>query len=244
MRERNTVLPDESVPVGAGAGSASARRAARLSRLRRFGGTEGNEILTSATAVVLTVLLLAEGVTILRIGGLVGPHMFVGMVLIPPVALKLGSTGYRFARYYGGSRAYREKGPPLLPLRLLAPVLVAMTVAVLATGVVLMAIGHRSRELLFFHKLTFIAWGIVFAVHFLAYLPRMLRSLADDWRTARRRSVPGAGVRGLLVAASIGAGVALALSVLSLINGWQRPPHRLHEGSTTPPPSAAVRLPA
>ena len=35
----------------------------------------------------------------------------IGMVLIPPVALKLGSTGYRFARYYLGSPVYRAKGP-------------------------------------------------------------------------------------------------------------------------------------
>ena len=59
----------------------------------------------------------------------------IGMVLIPPVALKLGSTGYRFARYYLGSPVYRAKGPPLLPLRLLAPVLVLTTLLVFATGV-------------------------------------------------------------------------------------------------------------
>ena len=69
-----------------------------------LGGTSGNEILTGATAVVLTLLLLAEGVTVIRMNGLVTVHMFIGMVLIPPLLLKLGSTGYRFARYYAGSR--------------------------------------------------------------------------------------------------------------------------------------------
>ena len=48
-------------------------------------------------------------------GGLVSAHMFIGMVLIPPVLLKLASTGYRFVRYYTGSQAYRAKGPPPLP---------------------------------------------------------------------------------------------------------------------------------
>ena len=90
-------------------------------------GTEGNAILTSATAIVLTLLLIAEGVTIIRMRGLVGAHMFIGFALIPPVLLKLASTGYRFARYYMRSRAYREKGPPHLALRVLAPVLVATT---------------------------------------------------------------------------------------------------------------------
>src|SRR6266550_4435588 len=91
----------------------------------RFGGVEGNEILTSATAVALTVLLVTEGVTIVHMGGLLSAHMFIGMVLIPPVLLKLASTGYRFVRYYTGSCAYRAKGPPPLALRLLAPALVA-----------------------------------------------------------------------------------------------------------------------
>jgi hypothetical protein len=53
----------------------------------RFGGTEGNEILTSAIAVVLTVLLVAEGVTVIHMGGLISAHMFIGMVLIPPALL-------------------------------------------------------------------------------------------------------------------------------------------------------------
>ena len=72
-------------------------------RAGRLGGTEGNEILTGATAVVLTLLLIAEGVTIVLIGDLLSAHMFIGMALIPPVLLKLGSTGYRFARYYAGA---------------------------------------------------------------------------------------------------------------------------------------------
>ena len=92
-------------------------------RRDRFGGTEGNEILTSATAVVLTGLLAVEAYTVVHMRGLVGLHMFIGLVLIPPVLLKLASTGYRFARYYTGSRAYRVKGPPAMPLRLMAPVL-------------------------------------------------------------------------------------------------------------------------
>jgi hypothetical protein len=39
-------------------------------------------------------------------------------------------------------------------------------------------------------------------------------------RALRPSGVPGASVRALLVAASLGAGVALALSVLSLIAGF------------------------
>src|SRR6201995_6094927 len=80
-----------------------------------FGGTEGNELLTSAAAVVLVVLLVAEGITIVHMRGLLSAHMFIGLVLIPPVMVKLGSTGYRMGGYYVGARAYRLKGPPVLP---------------------------------------------------------------------------------------------------------------------------------
>ena len=142
---------------------------------------------------MLVVLLIAEGITIVDMRGLLSAHMFIGLVLIPPVMVKLGSTGYRMVSYYAGSRAYRLKGPPLLPLRLMAPVLVASTLAVLATGMALLAAGHKSSMALTLHKLSFIVFGVLFAVHFLAYVPRVVRSLRADWRAARRRTVPGAG---------------------------------------------------
>jgi hypothetical protein len=181
---------------------------------------EGNEILTSAAAVVLVVLLVAEGITIVHMRGLLSAHMFIGLVLIPPVTVKLGSTGYRMVSYYAGSRAYRLKGAPLLPLRLMAPVLVASTLAVLASGVALLAAGHKSSTALTIHKLSFIVFGVVFAVHFLAYVPRVVRSLRADWGVARRRAVPGAGTRAMLVAASVGGGAALALALLPTIQAY------------------------
>jgi hypothetical protein len=138
--------------------------------------------------------------------------------------LKLASTGYRVARFYGGARAYREKGPPALPMRLLAPVLVAMTLGVFATGIWLLLLGHKSDQVLLLHKVTFIVWGAVFAIHFLVYAPRALRSLRRDLGSARDHAVPGSGLRGLLVAASLGAGSALAISLISSISRWHAGP--------------------
>jgi hypothetical protein len=186
----------------------------------RLGGPAGNEILTSAAAVVLVGLLVAEGITIVQMRGLLSAHMFLGLVLIPPVALKLGSTGYRMVSYYAGSPAYREKGPPLLPLRVMAPILVASTIAVLASGVVLLAAGHKSSAVLTIHKLSFIVFGVVFAVHFLAYVPRVVRSLRADWGAASRHAVPGAGTRAMLLAAAVGGGVALALALSPTIAAY------------------------
>ncbi len=214
-----------SAPDGAAASWSGAYRprmdgVVRPARRGRTGGTAGNEILTSATAAVLICLLLAEGLTILRIHSLLSPHMFIGLALIPPVLLKLASTGYRLLRYYARSPTYRAKGPPLLPLRLMAPALVASTIAVFATGVALLAVGHRSGTLLLLHKASFVVWGAVFGIHFLAYLPRVLRSLGADWGVARRQAVGGAGLRGMLVASVVGGGLVLALTLLPAINAW------------------------
>ena len=190
--------------------------------MRRWhvGGAGGNEILTSAAAVVLVGLLIAEGITIVHMHGLRSAHMFVGLVLIPPVLLKLASTGYRMVSYYAGSHAYRLAGPPRLPLRLMAPVLVASTIAVLASGVVLLAAGHKLRTMLTIHKMSFIVFGVLLALHFLAYVPRVVHSLAADWGAARRRAVPGSGLRAMLVAAAAGGGVALGLALLPTIHAY------------------------
>ena len=87
-------------------------------------GVEGNEILTSATAVVLVALLIAEGVTVIHMNGLGTVHMFIGMALTPPLLVKLAGAARRFIHYCTRSRAYRAEGPPLLPMRVMAPMLV------------------------------------------------------------------------------------------------------------------------
>jgi hypothetical protein len=196
------------------------RGARRLGRSWRPGGTQGNEILTSMAAVVLVVLLVAEGITIVHMRGLLSAHMFIGLVLIPPVMVKLGSTGYRMASYYASSPAYRRAGPPRLPLRLMAPILVASTIALLASGVVLLAAGHKSSTVLTIHKLSFIVFGVVVAVHFLAYIAQVVHSVRSDWSASRRHAVPGAGARAMLVAAALGGGAALALALLPTIQAY------------------------
>jgi hypothetical protein len=71
--------------------------------LEATGSAAGNERLTAMTGAVLLGLLAAEGVTILFKRQMLTAHFFIGMLLIGPVLLKIGSTGYRFARYYTGS---------------------------------------------------------------------------------------------------------------------------------------------
>ena len=182
---------------------------------------ERNALITHTAAAVLTILLLAEALTLLDMHGLLHAHMFIGVVLIPPVLLKLASTGYRFARYYSGAPAYREKGPPRLLLRLLAPVLVATTALIFVSGVWLLLLGHHSDLVLTVHKVSFIVWSGVFGVHFLAYLPTAARSLAATAASGRSGArVAGSRVAAALALSSVGAGVVVALALLARIGAW------------------------
>ncbi|HLY95285.1 MAG TPA: hypothetical protein VKP14_10605 [Gaiellaceae bacterium] len=183
------------------------------------GGVDGNERLTAASGVILVVLLAAEGVTILSIRQLVSAHVFIGMLLIPPTALKLGTTGWRFVRYYAGAREYREKGAPLLPLRLLAPLVVAATVAVFATGVALIVVGPQNGFLLGLHKASFVVWFAATGLHVLAYVRRVPALAVADWRR-RVASVDGAFARRLVLAAVLVAGAILAVATVRYAQPW------------------------
>jgi hypothetical protein len=184
----------------------------------RSGGVEGNERLTGATAIVLVVLLVIEGVSILSLSSLLSVHVLIGMVLIPPVALKLGSTGYRLMRYYQCRREYTAKGPPHPLMRfLVAPVLVLSTIGVLGTGLLMIAFG-RQDMIVGLHKASFVVWAFAFGIHFLVYLRRLPRLVLPNRRT--RGSVLRIGAIG----ASLIAGIALAAGTFPLARPW------LHRG--------------
>ena len=137
------------------------------------GGSEGNTRLTASTAVVLLVLLAAEGLTLLAIRQLLLPHVFLGFLLIPPVLLKLSTTSWRMLSYYRGRSEYVRRGPPALFLRMLvAPLIVVSTVSLFATGVAVVALGHGGL-LLGLHKASFIVWVAATSVHVLAHVLRL-----------------------------------------------------------------------
>ena len=195
------------------------------SRLARLfaGGVEGNELLTVAAGAVLVVLLAVLGVTILRIGQLLSVHLFVGMLLLGPLALKLSSTGYRFVRYYTNNARYRGAGPPITPLRLIAPIVVLSTVTVFASGVVLLLAGPSSRgTLLPIHKVSFIVWVAFTALHVLGHLPTVARGLSTDYAPTREPSgaPDGRAGRVLSLASAIMAGGVIAILSIPLFSSW------------------------
>jgi hypothetical protein len=140
---------------------------------------------------------------------------FVGMLLVPPVLLKIGSTGWRFARYYAGTPAYRRKGPPPPLLRILGPVVVLLTIAVLATGIGLIAGPHSLRHSLrFAHKASFILWFGAMTIHVLGHLIDTARLAPLDWARRTRHDVAGASARQWAPAASLVIGAVLGIWML------------------------------
>jgi hypothetical protein len=162
--------------------------------------------------------LAAEGVTVLRARALLTPHVFIGMLLVPPIALKMGSTGYRFTRYYLGSPAYRRKGPPPALLRLLGPLVVFLTVSLFASGIGLLFVGPGLRsDLLLLHKASFVLWFGVMTLHVLGHLLDTARLAPRDFYRHTREQVEGAGARQWAIAVSLALGALLAVLVMGRV---------------------------
>jgi hypothetical protein len=174
---------------------------------RYLGGSGGNEQLTAVVATLLLVLLAVESATLLDLRRWLTVHAFVGMLLIPVIALKLASAGWRMVRYYLGREEYVRRGPPHVVLRaLVAPVMVASTIALFATGVALLALDQTHGSIVGLHKASFVVWLGAVGVHVLTRLPRL-------WSALQMR-IPGLSLRLGAVAASLVAGFAVATLTL------------------------------
>ena len=190
----------------------------RLRRLLR-GGSEGNERLTAAVAVVLLVLLAAEGLTLLGVQQLLLPHVFLGFLLIPLVLLKLASTGWRMTAYYRRVDEYVRRGPPAVLLRVLVgPLVVVSTISLFATGVAVIALGRRG-PLLGLHKASFIVWVGAMSVHVLAHAVKLPRLVALDWW--RGDGASGRRVRQLVLVGALAMGLLVAVASIPLADHWQ-----------------------
>jgi hypothetical protein len=169
--------------------------------VQRAPGVATNERLTSLNGALLLVLLAAIGVTVLRPRQLLPEHYLLGFLLVPPVLLKLATTGYRFVRYYTGNAAYRAAGPPPLFLRLIGPVVVVSTVVLFGTGIELWLFGYRFGS--FWrpaHLLSFVVWLFAMLFHVTMHIEESWAAVVRGGPVAARS----------IVAATFVAGVALA----------------------------------
>lgn len=185
-------------------------------------GVEGNSRLTSMTGMVLLLLLAVEGFTVLSVRQMITLHIYLGVLLVGPVALKCATTTYRFARYYAGAAPYVRKGPPHVILRVVGPVVVASTVALLGTGIALIAVGpDRRQPWITLHQASFIIWLGVMVIHVLGHTLAAGNDVLREYRSprtspeARRRTV-----RLVAVALSLMAGLGLATALMPSAHSW------------------------
>lgn len=190
---------------------------------------DGNERLTASVGLMLIVLGLAEIATLLiGLQATLSWHVAIGLLLLPPVALKLASTGWRFARYYTRNPAYRTKGPPQILMRLvLAPLLVACTIVLFGSGV---AMGFLHGEALHLarrvHGPASVGWMVLVGAHILVYLRRALRCTTADVGRVTRSAVQGAGLRGLVLAVTLTSGLVLAAATIPVQHPWLHLPSK------------------
>jgi len=191
------------------------------------GGPAGNARLTAWTGVLLLALFLIELATLLDVTGLLSWHIVVGVLLVPPALLKTASTSWRIARYYTRNPSYRSAGPPPMFLRMLGPLVVLFTLAVLGSGLALIALGPNASLVPFLsvsgyqvsaltlHKGTFLIWIVVTGLHTLGRLLPATRIILGD--KDGRSGVPGRMRRmvvlgGMAVVAAVAAVLLLGAS--------------------------------
>ena len=179
----------------------------------------GNERLTAMTGAVLLVLFAAECLTLLNIGHLLTLHVFLGMLLLGPVGLKIGSTLWRFTRYYTGSAGYVRRGPPPPLQRVTGPFVILTTVAVLGTGIMLAVEGPGNGNWGRLHHLSFFLWAAVMLIHLASYVPKLPRKLSGQADHARHL-LAARGTRWLLLCGSLAAGLVLAFATSHLAAKW------------------------
>lgn len=217
---RRNLMPLAQVrPELRGAGASDGIAGGRLTG----GGTSGNERLTAATGILLVVLLAVIGVTLLQLRSLISVHLFIGLVLIPPLALKMASTGYRFVRYYSANPTYRERGAPPLALRLIAPIVIVSSIAVLATGVALLFTSPTSAHTLrTLHKASFILWVAFTVIHVLGHLPDLQKTFLIErgGRVEYNELAAGRAGRVISLAGALVAGVVLAIVLIPHFGAW------------------------
>ncbi|WP_437771249.1 hypothetical protein [Arthrobacter sp. KNU40] len=143
---------------------------------------------------------------------------------------KTASTGWRFIRYYTRDPAYCRKGPPRLLLGVMAPILVASTLALIGSGIALAVTGPAPEFLVRVHVVSFLFWLATIAVHVFAYVRRVPQLIAEDWRRRtdrQKRGKPEPLGRRMRVAVNIAVLVLAAFAAVLLLptaapwEGWR-----------------------
>ena len=194
----------------------------------RWGGPAGNGRLTAWLGVLVLYLAAAQLITLLDVEKVLSWHVALGGALVPVALAKTAVTGWRMVNYYRGVPAYRDAGAPPMPLRILGPLVVLSTLALVGTGLSLLAIGPTgiNRPLftvfgfqvapLTIHQVVFFAFAAFTGLHLLARLvPAWQRTVGT-----KGVAVAGAGGRAGVIALVAVAAIVSSSLVEHAFHGW------------------------
>lgn len=192
-----------------------------------------NERMTALAGAVLFVLIVAELVITANLHALISIHIFVGVLLSGPLVVKMCSIGYRFFRYYTKSSAFVRQGPPNIWLRLLAPILVLITILVFVSGFGLAVVGPTHMGLFFtIHAACVALWLPLLAVHVYAHLRKVPHLIASDWSKHSAYRVSGRARRLFTNIGALIVGLIAAVVMIPVSSPWNQ--WRIHHGLPSP----------
>lgn len=176
------------------------------------------------SGVALLVLSALEALTALDLRVAIFWHIVIGLVLLPVLVLKLALATWRFVSFYRADGPTHVRTAPWFPLRVLAPLLVVVTVLLVLSGTELTFAGPSSFSDTFLAPAHFLLagiWLLLLFIHTAAYLKRSVISTAHDVRRAIAGGLGGL-VRILVVLASLTVGIAVASYLgTTQANAWQ-----------------------
>lgn len=193
----------------------------------------GNARLTGATAAVLLPLLCVELATVVMgVKGVLTLHVVIGLLLVPPLLVKIASVSWRFLQYYRRDEAYRRRGAPPPLLRILGPLFLLATLVLFVSGITLLlapsAFGGPHGTMFYIHDASFYIWLLLGIAHVLAHARDLRRLAGKDWARRTSAAVPGARLRQFALLASLAAGLALALSLVGNVGTFQNAASHVH----------------
>ncbi|MGH7722181.1 MAG: molybdopterin-dependent oxidoreductase [Candidatus Dormibacteria bacterium] len=202
-------------------------------------GVAGNTRLTSLAGVVLLALVTLQVISALFFALLtynvtlpVGPlydvvrpvHFFVGFMLMPLIAIKLASTGYRFSRYYTGKQAYHDAGPPLPLARIIAPALIGSAIILVASGVEMWSYQNQfNLPWTAIHNVAAFTFVSVVIIHIVLHARDAHRDAAADLAGMPAAADPGAAAApagAITRRALIGGGIAFGAALGAGASSW------------------------
>jgi hypothetical protein len=140
-------------------------------------------------------------------------HVAIGLILVPPVLVKLASTTWRMVNYHLRTPAYTRRGPPAPLARMLGPFMSAAIVLVLVSGLALLlgpsSIHHTALQA---HKVAFYLALLLIVAHVAMHLPQAVRLVALD-RVKQRGAALLVRARWMSVLGSVVLGALLALAL-------------------------------